>query len=320
MNIQIPANQSDADLNQDDPGLLSHLRNYLIGGAALLLVLGGYWYYNHNAAPAAGRNARSQAAPVRVAVVQQRDMAVVERTIGTVVANSTVQVTARVQGQLTKAYFKEGQMVKAGDLLFQIDPAPFQAAYDSARWPPWPAPRATAERSASLLQAERHRAADRRPTKPGGRICRPRPMPKRRASIWNYCQIRSPVDGKTGPILMQPGNLVIGQRPAPRRWSHHQIQPIKVSFFLPQTDLPRIQARQKAGGLIATVDRSDAGGNSFSAPVDFVSNAVNATSGTIELRATFANTDAALVPGQLVNVIVRTERYSQAPPSCRMTR
>ena len=88
MNVQIPAKQADTDLNQDDPGLLSHLRHYLIGGTALLLVLGGYWYYNHNAAPAAGRNARNQAAPVRVAVVQQRDMAVIERNIGTVVANS----------------------------------------------------------------------------------------------------------------------------------------------------------------------------------------------------------------------------------------
>src|ERR1700761_8196026 len=129
MNMEIPAKQTDTDLEEDAPGLLSHLRNYLIGGGALLLVLGGYWYYNHNAAPVAGRNARNQAAPVRVAAAQQRDMAVIERTIGTVIANSSVSVTARVQGQLTKAYFKEGDMVKQGQLLFQIDPSPFQAAY-----------------------------------------------------------------------------------------------------------------------------------------------------------------------------------------------
>jgi multidrug efflux system membrane fusion protein len=60
-------------------------------------------------------------------------MAVIERTIGTVMANSTVQINARIQGQMTKAFFKEGQMVKAGDVLFQIDPRPYQATYDNAR-------------------------------------------------------------------------------------------------------------------------------------------------------------------------------------------
>ncbi|HSS14656.1 MAG TPA: biotin/lipoyl-binding protein, partial [Rhizomicrobium sp.] len=104
-------------------------RSIAIGVAALALVLGGWWYFNHEKAPVARRNL---AAPVHVATVGTGNMAVVEHTIGTVMANSTVQINARIQGQMTKAYFKEGQMVKAGDILFQIDPRPYQATYDNA--------------------------------------------------------------------------------------------------------------------------------------------------------------------------------------------
>jgi multidrug efflux system membrane fusion protein len=309
MNVQIPAKPTDTDLSQDEPGLLTHLRNYLIGGGALLLVLGGYWYYNHNATPAAGRNVRGLAAPVRIAVVQQRDMAVVERNIGTVVANSSVSVTARVQGQLTKAYFKEGQMVKAGDLLFQIDPAPFQAAYD-AMLATLAGAKSTAERSA-ILRKQNAIAAQTDDQNQSAYMQAKANAEAARLNL-EFCEIRSPINGKTGPILLQPGNLVSVNGLTAPLVTITQIQPIKISFFLPQTDLPRIEARQKAGGLIATVDQSDTGGSSFSVPVDFISNAVNATSGTIELRATYDNKDSALVPGQLVNVIVQLSDIPKA--------
>lgn len=104
--------------------------SWAIGGGALVLVLAGYWYFNNR--DQQGSGPRVQAAPVRVAVVQQRDMAVIERSLGTVIANTTVQLTARVQGTLDKANFTEGQFVRKGDLLFQIDPKPFQAALAQA--------------------------------------------------------------------------------------------------------------------------------------------------------------------------------------------
>jgi len=120
-----------------------------------------------------------------------------------------------------------------------------------------------------------------------------------------FTKIHSPIDGKTGPILLQPGNLVSVNGTTTPLVTIAQIQPIKVSFALPQADLPRIQARAHKGGLVAQVNLHDAGGDAnLSAPVDFISNTVNATSGTIELRSTFANTDSALVPGQLVDVTV----------------
>jgi multidrug efflux system membrane fusion protein len=92
----------------------------------------------------------------------------------------------------------------------------------------------------------------------------------------------------------------------------NEIQPVKVSFSLPQSDLPRIQARQKGEGLMATISMEGAGGKTISAPVDFVSNAVTGSTGTIELRATFPNHDLALVPGQLVDVTVELDSIPNA--------
>src|SRR5580658_8719626 len=103
-----------------------------IAGGALLLVLGGYWYMNHNSGNAT-RRPRAQAAPVHIATVEKRDMPVIERTIGTVLANETVQVTPQVQGRVQQVFFKEGQLVKKGDPLFLIDPRPFEAALAQTR-------------------------------------------------------------------------------------------------------------------------------------------------------------------------------------------
>jgi multidrug efflux system membrane fusion protein len=231
-------------------------------------------------------------------------MAVVEHTIGTVVANATVAVTARVQGQLVSAHFREGQLVKKGDLLFEIDPGPYQAAYDSAL-AVLAGAKTNADRSANLLtqnaiapQANDNAQATYLQAKANAEAAR---------LNLEFTKIRSPIDGKTGPMLIQPGNVIsiagITTNVAPLV-NITQVQPIKVSFSLPQADLPRIQARAKNGGLTAKVVMHDQGGEDIEAPVDFISNAVNPTAGTIELRATFANTDAALVPGQLVDVTV----------------
>ncbi|HWC64370.1 MAG TPA: efflux RND transporter periplasmic adaptor subunit [Rhizomicrobium sp.] len=126
-----------------------------------------------------------------------------------------------------------------------------------------------------------------------------------------FTQIRAPVDGKTGPILLQPGNLVSVNGTSTPLVTLSQIEPIKVSFNLPQSDLPRIQARAAKGGLTAVINLHGQGGKDISAPVNFVSNAVN-TSGTIELRSSFPNKDHVLVPGQLVDVTVVLDSIAKA--------
>jgi multidrug efflux system membrane fusion protein len=91
-----------------------------------------------------------------------------------------------------------------------------------------------------------------------------------------------------------------------------QIQPVKVSFSLPQSDVPRIQAQMRAGGLTATVRVHDAAGKNLRAPVTFIGNEVDDKTGTIEMRATYDNADNALVPGQLVDVKVALKDIPKA--------
>jgi multidrug efflux system membrane fusion protein len=308
MNMQVAPPTPNRDMPAHETLAGAHpMRRYFIGGAALVLALGGFYYWSHPGGTPLRRGVI--AAPVRVAAVVQRDMPVVEHTIGTVVANSNVSVTTRVQGLLTKAFFKEGQMVKNNDLLFQIDPAPYQATYDSA----------VATLATTKAKAERYqRLVSQNAIAPQDADDAQAAYLQAKANVdmarlnLEYTQIRSPVDGKTGPILLQPGNLVSINGITTPLVTITQIQPIKVSFNLPQSDLPRIQARAQHGGLTATVDLHDAGGETVTAPVDFISNAVSNSAGTIELRSTFANADTALVPGQLVDVTVALANIKNA--------
>jgi multidrug efflux system membrane fusion protein len=211
-----------------------------------------------------------------------------------------------------KAYFKEGQMVRQGDLLFQIDPRPYQAAYDNAR-ASLASAKAKAERYKRLLGQNAISPQDADDAEAA--YLEAKATTESALLNLEFTQIHAPVSGKTGPILIQPGNMVAASTASTNATplvQINEIQPVKVSFSLPQSDLPRIQARQKGKGLMATISMEGAGGKTISAPVDFVSNAVTGSTGTIELRATFPNHDLALVPGQLVDVTVELDSIPNA--------
>jgi membrane fusion protein, multidrug efflux system len=266
--------------------------------------------------------ARVPAAPVVVSQAVRKTVIVSEHTIGTVVANATVQVTARVEGELISAAFKEGDMVKKGQLLFQLDPRPFQAAVEQAAG-------TLARDQATLVSDQRDAIRYSTLAKAGAASAQQRDQAVAAAKAMaatvvadraaldaarlnlTYSRIYSPVDGKTGPILIQPGNLVTADS-TNALVVITQIQPVKVSFFLPQTDLPQIQARMKQGKMVATVQVHGAGGEKITAPVDFIGNAVDSKTGTIELRATFPNKDLALVPGALVDTSVTLNQIDNA--------
>src|ERR1700720_2703186 len=111
MNLQVTPPKADTDLSSRHDAPLRPAR-FLIGGAALIAALVGFYFYTHSGNDNAIRGGRGAVAPVKVAGAEERNMPGIERTIGTVVANSTVSVTARVQGQLMSVNFKEGQLVK----------------------------------------------------------------------------------------------------------------------------------------------------------------------------------------------------------------
>lgn len=297
------------------------VRNRLVGAAALALVLGGFWHFKGGNA-ATPKAQKDSSAPVRVANVERHDMAVVEHTLGTVIANATVQVTARVEGTLDCADFKEGQFVRAGDLLFQIDPRPFRAVLHQAR--------AILQRDEALLNnARRDKAryqslyeqhtisAQLHDTAATNTDVLAATVEADKAALdlaqinLGYTQIRSPIDGKTGPLLVHAGNMVSSTGSSPLV-TITQIEPIKLSFNLPQSELPRLQARMKSHRVVATIDARDLHGALLSAPVDFTSNQINNQSGTIELRADFPNKDLSLLPGQLVNVTVAVDDIPNA--------
>ncbi|MGH8291517.1 MAG: efflux RND transporter periplasmic adaptor subunit [Steroidobacteraceae bacterium] len=286
---------------------------WAVTAVGLLLALAAYRHVvDKGASPAA---ARYLIAPVRVAKVERRNLAVVEHTLGTVVADATVQVIPRVEGMLETAYFQEGQFVNKGQLLFQIDPRPFQATLAQAR--------ATLLHDQAMLRnAERDKLRYQRLFKQKSASSQQRDTAAANAEALaatvaldkaavnfaqlnlEYTQIRSPIDGKTGALLIQPGNMISGT-PSAALVTINKLRPIKVALDLPQSDYWRIRARSSSDPLLATVDLPPAQGGPLSAPIDFTSNAVDSQSGTIELRATFANTHLSLLPGQTVNVTVK---------------
>ncbi|MDE2184328.1 MAG: efflux RND transporter periplasmic adaptor subunit [Alphaproteobacteria bacterium] len=292
-------------------------RWFVIGGA-VTMILAILWY----AFGFGTGGHKSVAVPVVVAVAQTKDVTVTEPAIGTVVAQATVQVTAQVAGQLLQADFHEGDLVRKGQLLFEIDPRPFQAALAQAQGQ-------LAKDSAQLVSAQnderryntlfaqnavspQQRDQTEATAKSlAGSVAADRAALQVASINLGYTKIYSPIDGKTGPILIQPGNLV-GANGASPLVSITQIEPVKVSFALPQSDLPRIQERARAGQLTARLNPEQTGGRPLEAPVDFVSNQVNAQAGTIELRATFDNRDHRLVPGQMVDVDVTLATLKKA--------
>ena len=296
------------------------VRTWLISAAAVLIAFAAWYYLAGN--NGSGANQRNAAAPVRVAKVTRHDMPVVEHALGVVVANTLVQVTARVQGIVDAANFKEGQFVKKNDLLFQIDPRAFEAALDQARgvWARDEASLKNAMRDKQRYEALHNQGAisdQLRAASATNADVAAATVAADKAAVkiaelnLGYTRIRSPVDGKTGPVLVQPGNMVAANGTT-TLVSIAQVQPVKVSFNLPESDIPLILARQRVKPLIAALDLQGKDGKALVAQVDFTSNAVNDQSGTIELRATFDNAELSLVPGQLVNVTVELNNLPNA--------
>jgi multidrug efflux system membrane fusion protein len=312
----VPQNLADR-LNR-----LSRRSRWILYGLAAAILLFIAWQL---VAPMFATKKRPPPAPpVKVATAIRKDVTVMQNTIGTVVSPAMVQVTAQVTGKLLVANFREGDIVHKADVLFQIDPAPYQAALSQAEGQ-------LARDSATLLNdrvdltryqtlAQQNAISNQQlvtqqakvKSDEGVVVTDKAQVDAARINL-AYTRITSPIDGKTGPIFIQPGNVI----PAVSATSQPlvtitQIQPIKVSFQMPQNGLAQIQNQYNQQRLTAVVPIAGAPGGVEKAPVDFVSNVVNASTGTIELRADFPNTDMRLVPGQTVTVSATINQIAAA--------
>jgi multidrug efflux system membrane fusion protein len=203
--------------------------------------------------------------------------------------------------------------VKAGDVLFQIDPRPYQATYDNTL-----ASMATAKAKAdryARLKAQNAIAPQEYDDAQAAYLEARAAVESARLNV-EFTTIRAPVNGKTGPMLVQPGNMVAASTASTSAVplvTLNEIQPVKISIALPQSDLPRIQEMQRTKGLTVKVALHDAGGgDDITIPVNFISNAVTGNTGTIELRASYPNENLSLVPGQLVDVVVALSEIPHA--------
>lgn len=263
----------------------------------------------------ANRNSRRNTfppAPVLVETAVSKDVPIELRQIGTVEAVNTVAVTARVGGQLEKVEFKEGQDVEKGDLLFQLDPAPFRDAYAQARANFDRDKAALTNANADVMRyqglvekdyvtKQAYDAAVSTAAESKAMVAGDSAAVENARLNLDYCTIVAPIAGRTGTILVKPGNLVVANSASPLV-TINQIAPINVSFTIPEAQLAEVQARTPKEELRVWAYIPTDSTKLFIGALTFVDNAVDRTTGTILLKATFANVDRALWPGLYVNV------------------
>jgi membrane fusion protein, multidrug efflux system len=291
--------------------------------------------------------------PVTAARAELRDVPVQVRQIGAVEAVSVIAVKAQIGGELTKVLFREGDDVRKGQQLFEIDPRPYEQAITQAQ-------AAIEKDNALIAQAEANLARDK------VQAANAKEQAERYASLakdgliskdqnstyqttWNsqtealradeaainsakaslnvdtaalgtaklnlaYCSIYSPIDGRAGSLLVQAGNLVKANDTT-ALVNINQTQPVYISFSVPEQMLNDV--RSAASDHALSVTAALAPGHTATGRLTFIDNSVDNATGTIKMKAEFPNADRALWPGQFVNVVMtlRTLRGATVIPS-----
>ncbi len=280
---------------------------------------------------------RGGSAPVTVATATRKDVPVEIQVVGNIEAYLTISVKAQVSGELTTVHFREGDFVKKGDLLFEIDPRILQAqlnqaqanlARDEAQVGQFEANLARDAAQAKYAQAEAVRYAslleqrliskeqeEQVRTSAEASVATIRAdeaslnaaraaLEASRAAVENirvqlgYTSIRSPIDGRTGNLNVKQGNVVTAN--STDLMTINQVQPIYAAFSVPEDRLPEVRKSQ-----LVLVSPQAGQPASETGEVSFIDNAVDPATGTIRVKATFLNKDGRLWPGQFVRVTLR---------------
>jgi multidrug efflux system membrane fusion protein len=296
-----------------------------IGIGVAAVGLGG-WYLIHHFT--ANKAPPPQAViPVTPGTVTVKDVPVYVRGLGTVQAYNTVTIKSRVDGQITKVLFNEGQEVKEGDPLFQIDPRPYQAALEQAQ--------ANLQKDQSQLQgAQRDLARYGKLVEPGyqtrqsyedqqatvgqvtGSTKADQALIDSSQLNLDYANIRSPITGRTGARLVDIGNYVQASA-ATNLVTVTQMKPIYVTFTVPQDNLDQIKQNQAQGQLTVVAYAADDKTMLAQGKLTLINNQVDTTTGTIQMKATFDNDDERLWPGEFINarLIVAVKKNALTVPA-----
>ncbi len=267
--------------------------------------------------------------PVAAATVAQQDVPLQILAIGNIETINAVSIKALVGGEVQGVFFKEGQDVKKGDLLFQIDPRPYDAALKQAAAT---LARDVAQAKNAAEQAKRYEilvqkdyvSRDQYDQLRANADALAAAVDADKANVENsrlqlaYCTIRSPINGRVGSVLINKGSVVKANDLV--MLTINQMAPIYATFSVPEQNLSDIKkfmagGSLKVGAIIPGDEQRPAQG-----VLTFINNAVDTTTGTIQLKGTFENSDKRLWPGQFVNVVLTlsTQKNAVVMPSAAL--
>jgi membrane fusion protein, multidrug efflux system len=299
-------------------------RNLTVALVTLVAVMvgAGFWFFGTDRTPGVAAAPVAAGVPVVAATVTGKDVPIYLRGIGTVIAYNTDVVRSQIQGQIVKIAFTEGQTVKAGDLLAQIDPRPYEAQIEQL----------TANRDRDQAQLTNAEANLSRYNQLGDKgYATPQLIETQTAQVaqlkaavkadqaqideanvqLSYTRLSSAVPGITGVRQIDVGN-VIHPTDANGLVVVTQIEPISLLFTLPQADLPIIQEHAAKGSLKVVAYSQDNKTKLDEGTLLLVNNEIAGTTGTVQLKAVFPNHEHRLWPGQLVNARLLLEIQKDA--------
>ncbi|MFH1207967.1 MAG: efflux RND transporter periplasmic adaptor subunit [Candidatus Omnitrophota bacterium] len=249
--------------------------------------------------------------PVQTSVALQKDVPSYIEAFGNLAALVNVDIKSQVTGKVLQAHFKQGQRVAAGDLLFTIDPSEYKAAVDKAQAVvqadnvDMKMKKDTLERNRGLASKELVSQQDFEKYETDVEAAEAKTTLDKAELVLaeinlDYCSIKSPVNGVTGKVLVDPGNIVLANN-GPTLANVKAIDTLYVDFTVTDRQLQAIRSAMAAGVLKAEVRVPD-DGKSYAGELKLIENAIDNTTGTISLRAIVPNEDNALWAGQFVYV------------------
>jgi multidrug efflux system membrane fusion protein len=306
----------------------------------MAIAIAGAGYYGYTkyeerraAPPAAAEKTKQRSIPAVTVAARKGDMDVYVSSLGTVTAFNSVTIKSRVGGELVNVAFKEGQMVRAGDLLAEIDPRPYQVQLDqaegqlardqatltSARLDLARQEQLLASRAVTKQQLDAQRALV---SQAEGTVKSDQAMVDNARLQLGYCRITAPISGRIGLRRVDQGNLVQANDINGMAMIT-QLEPIAVMFTVPQDEISRVQAKDRSGQpLTVEAFNRDFQTRLGVGKLDAVDNQVDPATGTVRLKAVFSNDEGRLFPNQFVNVrlLIETRRDAVIVPAAAVQR